>query len=310
MTTDTPAPGVGDVFGFLGPPGTFTQEALLQVVDPEQAELVYYPTIEDVIAAVASGEVGRGMVPIENSVEGTVNASIDALGFDTEGLLIEREVILPVRMHLLARPGIKVADVEQVYSMPHATAQCRHWLREHLPNAKIVAANSTAEAAGRVAYEKASAAAIGPNLAAQLFGLEVIARDVTDHAEAETRFVVVGRNATAPSGRDKTSLVVFIAEDKPGALREILEEFAERNINLTKLESRPTKRVLGEYCFFIDLEGHQSDELIADALEKLEPRVARLKSLGSYPRAVGRLDAERLARRARSAKARPAPGTE
>lgn len=293
-----------NTFGFLGPPGTFTQEALLQVVDPEQAELVYYPTVEEVIEAVEQGDVERGMVPIENSVEGTVNASIDALGFDTEGLLIEREVILPVRLHLLGRPGTTLEDVKEVYSMPHATAQCRRWLRVNLSSAKIIAANSTAEAAGRVAYEKAAAAAIGPNLAAQLFALEVISRDVTDHPEAETRFVVVGREAAESSGRDKTSLVVFIAEDKPGALLEILQVFAERKINLTKLESRPTKRVLGEYCFFIDLEGHVENEVVADSLKTLESKVARLKSLGSYPRAVGRLDAERLARRARAAKAR------
>lgn len=293
-----------NTFGFLGPPGTFTQEALLQVVDPEQAELVYYPTVEEVIEAVEQGDVERGMVPIENSVEGTVNASIDALGFDTEGLLIEREVILPVRLHLLGRPGTTLEDVKEVYSMPHATAQCRRWLRVNLSSAKIIAANSTAEAAGRVAYEKAATAAIGPNLAAQLFALEVIARDVTDHPEAETRFVVVGREAAESSGRDKTSLVVFIAEDKPGALLEILQVFAERKINLTKLESRPTKRVLGEYCFFIDLEGHVENEVVADSLKTLESKVARLKSLGSYPRAVGRLDAERLARRARAAKAR------
>jgi prephenate dehydratase len=292
-------------FGFLGPPGTFTQEALLQVVDPESAELVYYPTVEEVIHAVERNEVGRGMVPIENSVEGTVNAAVDALGFETEGLLIEREVILAVRLHLLARPGMTLADVRQVYSMPHATAQCRRWLRENLPNAKTVAANSTAEAAGRVAYESADAAAIGPNLAAQLFGLDVIARDVTDHTEAETRFVVVGREQPEPTGRDKTSVIAFIAEDKPGALLDILQEFAGRNINLTKIESRPTKRVLGEYCFFIDLEGHVRDENVSAALESLETHVARLKTLGSYPRAVGRLDAERLARRARSAKARP-----
>ena len=291
-------------FGFLGPPGTFTQEALLQVVDPESAELIYYPTVEEVILAVERGEVSQGMVPIENSVEGTVNATIDALGFETEGLWIQREVILPVRLHLLARPGVQIADVTEVYSIPHATAQCRRWLRTHLPNASVVAANSTAEAAGRIAYEKGSAAAIGPNLAAQLFGLEVIARDVTDHPEAETRFVVVGREPAQSSARDKTSLVVFIAVDRPGALLEILTEFAQRNINLTKLESRPTKRVLGEYCFFIDLEGHLDDAIVAEAIAALEPMVAKIKSLGSYPRAVGRLDAERLARRARAAKAR------
>lgn len=287
-------------FGFLGPPGTFTQEALLQVCDPESADLVYYDTVEEVLEAAERGEVERGMVPIENSVEGTVNMTVDALGLETD-LVISDEVILNVRLHLLGRPGTTLDDVREVYSMPHATAQCRRWLREHLPEAEIKAANSTAEAAGRVAYDKGSAAAIGPNLAAQLFALEVLARDVTDHPEAETRFVVVGRDLPAPSGRDKTSIVCFIAEDKPGALLEILQDFAERSINLTKLESRPTKRVLGEYCFFIDLEGHKEDEAVAEALEELEKKVAKLKFLGSYPRAVGRRDAERLARRARAA---------
>ncbi len=292
-------------FGFLGPPGTFTQEALLQVVDPESVELIYYPTIEDVIRAVTDGEVERGMVPIENSVEGTVNATVDALGFETEGIYIQREVIHPIRLHLLARPGSGLQDIKEVYSMPHATAQCRRWLREHLPEAKIHAANSTAEAAGRVAYDKGAAAAIGPNLAAQLFALEVVVRDVTDHPEAETRFVVLGKQPQEPTSRDKTSLVIFIAEDRPGALMAILGEFADRNINLTKLESRPTKRVLGEYCFFVDLEGHRDDPVVAEALEGLGPQIASLRFLGSYPRAIGRLDAERLARRARSAKARP-----
>ncbi len=291
-------------FGFLGPPGTFTQEALLQVVDPENADLVYYSTPEEVVLAVQKGEIFEGMVPIENSVEGTVNATIDALGFETEGLVITHEVILPVRLHLLGRPGTQLADVKEVFSIPIATAQCRRWLREHLPDVKTIACNSTAEAAGRVAYEKGGAVAIGPNLAAQLFALEVIARDVTDHAEAETRFVVVGREPAPKSGRDKTSLIVFIAEDKPGALLEILTEFATRKINLTKLESRPTKRVLGEYCFFIDLEGHATDEPVAEAIAAIDAHVAKLRSLGSYPRAIGRLDAERLARRARSATAR------
>jgi prephenate dehydratase len=292
-------------FGFLGPPGTFTQEALLQVVDPESVELVDLPSIEDVVLAVERGDIERGMVPIENSVEGTVNAAVDTLGFETEGLFIQREVIIAVRLHLLARPGTKLADIKEVMSMPHATAQCRRWLREHLPTATVIATNSTAEAAGRVAYEKEAAAAIGPNLAAQLFALEVIERDVSDHPEAETRFVVIGKQPGEASGRDKTSLIAFIAEDKPGALLQILTEFASRNINLTKLESRPTKRVLGEYCFFIDLEGHTDDPVIAEAIAAVDSQVAKLKSLGSYPRAIGRLDAERLARRARAAQTRP-----
>jgi prephenate dehydratase len=291
--------------GFLGPPGTFTQEALLQVVDPESAELVYYPSIEEVIEAVDAGEVESGMVPVENSVEGSVNATLDALGFDHDDLVIEREVIIGVRLHLLARAETSLEDVTEVFSMPHATAQCRRWLRDRLPKAKITAANSTAEAAGRVAYQKGASAAIGPNLAAQLFGLEVIARDVTDHTEAETRFIVVGRSTPAPSGRDRTSLVCFIAEDKPGALMGILGEFASRGINLTKVESRPTKRVLGEYCFFIDFEGHRDDPPAAEALKGLEAHTLKVRFLGSYPRAIGRLDAERLARRARAAHVRP-----
>lgn len=291
--------------GFLGPPGTFTQEALLQVTDPETAELIYYPTAEETVLAVQSGEIDAGMVPIENSVEGTVNATIDALGFETEGLKIQREVIVNVRLHLLARPGTKVEDITELFSIPHATAQCRRWLRTHLPGVKTTAANSTAEAAGRVAYQTGPAAAIGPNLAAQLFKLEVIARDVTDHPEAETRFVLVAREDAAPTGRDKTSLICFIAEDKAGALLEILREFSDRGINLTKIESRPTKRVLGEYCFFIDLEGHREDGPVKEALEGVRSHVSKLKLLGSYPRAIGRLDAERLARRASAAKPRP-----
>lgn len=295
---------VGPKVGFLGPPGTFTQEALLQVVDPESAELVYYDSSQEVVHAVADGEVEMGMVPIENSVEGAVSATTDALGFETDDLLIQREVILPIRLHLLARAGTKLEDVKEVYSMPVATAQCKGWLRRHLSGVKIVDTGSTAEAAGRVAYQQGPSVAIGPNLAAQLFGLEVIERDVTDHPEAETRFVVVGRGVPARTGRDKTSLMVFIAEDKPGALLEILKVFADRNVNLTKIESRPTKRVLGEYCFFLDLEGHRDEPIVAEALEELHQHSSKVRFLGSYPRAIGRLDAERLARRARAAKPR------
>ena len=287
-------------FGFLGPPGTNTHEALLQVIDPDQVDLVELPSIEDVIYAVDRGDVDRAMVPIESSVEGTVNTTVDILAFEAENVVIQREVILGVRMHLLGRPGTDLTGVGEVFSMPVATAQCRRWLREHLPNAKVTATNSTSEAAGRVAYEKSGAVAIGTHLAAQLYALEVIARDVTDHPEAETRFVVIGKDAASPSGRDKTSIVAFpIAEDHPGALLEILTEFASRNINLTKLESRPTKRILGEYCFFIDLEGHIDDAVPSEAIASLG-RFVRVKTLGSYARAVGRLDTERLARRTRS----------
>lgn len=288
-------------FGFLGPPGTFTQEALLQVVDPDAAELVYYASVGEVIEAVVDGKVERGMVPIENSVEGTVNATQDTLGFEHPKLFIQQEVIHLVRLHLLGRRGCDPKKVTDVFSMPHATAQCRKWLRENLPDAKIHATNSTAEAAGRVAYEHETATAIGPMLAAQLYNLEVIYRDVSDHTEAETRFVVIGRELAAATGRDKTSIVAFISEDKPGALLEILQVFNQANINLTKLESRPTKRVLGEYCFFIDLEGHIDEPHVSKALDELKTHSAEVRNLGSYARAVGARDAERLARKSRSA---------
>lgn len=288
-------------FGFLGPPGTFTQEALLQVIDPEKAELVYYSAIPDVLTAVSDGSVARGMVPIENSVEGTVNASQDALGFEHPELFIQQEVIHQIRLHLLGRPGTGLNEITDVFSMPHATAQCRAWLRDNLPDAKVHATNSTAEAAGRVAYEHGTAVALGPMLAAQLYNLEVLKRDVSDHPEAETRFVVVGTSPAEPTGRDKTSIVAFIAEDRPGALLDLLTVLSDAGINLTKLESRPTRRVLGEYCFFMDLEGHADEPEVSAALDELRKHCMDLRLLGSYPRAVGARDAERLARRARSA---------
>jgi len=182
------------------------------------------------------------------------------------------------------KPGTALRDVRTVLSYPHAAAQCRQWLSRKTPKATFVAANSTADAAATVARSKRTdQAAIGNSLAAKLYGLKALASDIEDHPGNETRFVLVGHGIPAPTGHDKTSIVCFQRADRPGSLLAMLQEFAARRVNLTKLESRPTKQNLGDYCFFIDLEGHIADELVADCLRTLAAKVAYVKYLGSYP---------------------------
>jgi prephenate dehydratase len=270
---------------FLGPPGTFTEEALLAESDLAGGDLVAMPTIPDVIATVEAGNADTGVVPIENSIEGSIDVSLDLLAFSSE-LLIQREMVRPVALNLVARPGTALREVRRVVSLPYATAQCREWLTANLPQAEIVAANSTADAVERTARSRArGTAAVGTRLAAQLYGLDVLVADVEDHPENATRFVLVGHGVPAPSGHDKTSVVVFQREDRPGSLLAILQEFAARSINLVRLESRPTKKGLGRYCFVIDCDGHVADEVVADALRNLAAKHGRLKFLGSYPAA-------------------------
>jgi prephenate dehydratase len=273
--------------GFLGPEGTFTEQALLSQPDLAAAELVAYPSITDVLRAVHDGEVDLGFVPVENSIEGAVTATVDSLAFDTE-LLIQREVVMGVQMNLMAPSGVDVGDVRRVLSIPVATAQCRAFLQHEMPGVETVATASTAEAARRVAADEhdGTTAAIAPAVAAKLYGLEVLATDIEDHADNATRFVVVAQaGIPAPTGHDKTSVMVFQRVDVPGSLLTILQEFAARSINLSKLESRPTKKGLGQYCFLIDLEGHIGEELVADCLRDLKSKVADVKFLGSYPAA-------------------------
>jgi prephenate dehydratase len=187
-------------------------------------------------------------------------------------------------MGLFAKPGTKIGDVTQVLSFPIAAAQCRAFLRKRLPDAVFVAANSTGEAAATVARSKRKdQAAIGNPLAAELYGLQMLAREIADHPDNQTRFVVVGRGIPAPTGHDKTTIVCFQRADRPGSLLAMLQEFAARSINLTKIESRPTKKSLGDYCFFIDFEGHVAEELVADCLRTIAAEVAHVKYLGSYP---------------------------
>jgi prephenate dehydratase len=274
--------------GFLGPPGTFTEEALLTEPDLAAAEVVPMATFPDVVAAVASGETDLGFLAIENSIEGTVNTNLDALVFDRD-LLIVREVVLAIQQNLLAPHGTRLDDVKRVVSFPHATAQCRRWLHANIPGVEEVAATSTAEGVRLVAEERPEAtAAIGTRLAASLYGLEMLATDIEDHDDNATRFVLVARpehGIPAPTGHDKTSIVCFQYDDKPGSLHGILGQFSARNLNLTKLESRPTKKGLGDYCFIMDFDGHVDDEVVADCLRDLHATLPAVKFLGSYPAA-------------------------
>jgi prephenate dehydratase len=286
LVTVDAAPGPLRRVGYLGPEGTFTEQALLSQPDLAGQELVPMATFAEVLAAVDAGELDLGFVGIENSIEGTVTVTIDALALEHD-LLIQREVVLGIQLSLMAPPGVGMSDVRRVLTFPVAAAQCRSWLATQLPGAEVVAANSNAEAARLVAAEAdGCSAAVAPALAAKIYGLDVLASDIADHPDNETRFVVVGRdNGPAPTGHDKTTIVVFQRADRAGSLLAILQEFAARAINLTKLESRPTKKALGDYCFIIDFEGHVGDEVVYDCLRDLKAKVADVKFLGSYPAA-------------------------
>ena len=297
--TNAAAPPAGATIGFLGPEGTFTEQALLTQADLGTADLRSLSSISEVLGATSSGQIDLGFVPIENAIEGSVNVTIDTLAFEAE-LLVQREVVMSIALNLLALPGSTIDGIERVLSMPMATAQCRRYLGEHLPDVEIEATNSTADAA-RIVGERGdpTGAAISPRLAGELHGLVALAEDVEDHPENQTRFVVVGpKGVPGPTGHDKTMVVVFQRADRPGNLLTILQEFAARSINLTKLESRPTKKGLGDYCFVIDLEGHVTDELVADSLRAIRSKQEDVKFLGSFPAAgahgpAARKEAER-----------------
>ncbi len=271
---------------YLGPSGTFTEEALFSQPDLAVLTHTLCRSIPEVLESTANGVVSLGFTAIENSIEGSVNVALDALIFEHD-LLIQREVVIDVKLHLLAQPGAELDQITQVISFPVATAQCRHYLKTHLTHIEEIAANSTAAAVQQLAATKnLNSAAIGTSLSQQLYGLETLVNDIADHTDNQTRFVAVAKNNTPPpSGNDKTSIVIFQRADRSGSLMGILAEFAARSINLTKLESRPTKKALGDYCFLIDLEGHISDELVADCLISIMAKHGELKFLGSYPSA-------------------------
>jgi prephenate dehydratase len=278
---------MSDRYAYLGPEGTFTEAALAAFDASALTDAAPYPTIQAALDAVRAGKADRAIVPIENSVEGGVTATLDDLATGPD-LAIVAELLLPVTFALLTREETQLAGVKSVGGHPQAQPQCRKWLAAHLPDAEWRAASSNAEAARQVAEGNIDAALAGA-FAADRYGLAVLAADVNDVPNAVTRFVVLGRPGPLPrrTGADRTSLVAFLREDHAGALMELLTEFAVRGVNLTRIESRPTGDRLGQYCFSIDCEGHIDDARVGEALMGLRRVCAGVKFLGSYPRQDG-----------------------
>lgn len=274
-------------YAYLGPEGTFTEAALLTIPEAAEGELLPQASVVAAIEAARSGEADAAVVPLENSVEGSVASTVDELAYG-DPLIIRREVVLPVGFSLLARAGVSLADITTVATHPHGEAQCRRWLREQVPGARVEFTSSTAYAAAATAQGEYDAAISAP-IAGERYGLTALAEDIGDNQGAVTRFVLLTRPGAPPppTGSDKTSLVAFIRENHTGALLEVLTEFAARGINLTRIESRPTKSQFGQYCFTIDCEGHLADARVGDALAALKRVCADVRFLGSYPRADG-----------------------
>ena len=281
-------------YAFLGPEGTFCEAALRTLPAADKVEHLPCVSVADALDAVRQGEAGGAVVPLENSVEGSVAETLDELA-GGEPLQIVREVLLPVTFALLGRPGTSLAEIRSVTTMPHAEAQVRGWLRRELPSARFVAAPSTADGARAVGAGEADAAVAAP-LAAERYRLEVLANDIADAPGAVTRFVLVTRPGAspAPTGADRTTVMAFIADDHPGALLELLTEFAVRGVNLTRIESRPTGVGLGRYYFSIDAEGHIAQARVAETLAAIRRECADVRFLGSYPRADGVATVERV----------------
>jgi prephenate dehydratase len=271
---------------YLGPEGTFSHEALMAVAGDAGHELAPLPTLHDTIMAVHDGAVDRAFVPIENSLEGSVNATLDTLAVETDDVRIVGEAVHPVRHCLIAREGVAQESIETVVSHPQVTAQCACFLRTRLPDAAVLPANSTADAVRQVAESGAPWAALGNRLSASLYGCEILEDGVEDMPENETRFVWLGRGRVGGSGPWKTSVVFWGAgDDAPGWLVRCLSEFAFRGVNLTMIESRPRRMGLGHYMFFADLEGRETDDEVIGAIEAVRRQTERLRVLGSYPAA-------------------------
>jgi prephenate dehydratase len=273
--------------GYLGPAGTYSEEAL-RASAPEPVDEVPYPTIYDTVMAVYDGEVDRAVVPIENSIEGAVSVTLDTLALEATDVRIVAEVVHPVHHCVVAGQELDLSEVQRVVSHPQPIAQCRRFLRERLGQAELVVAPSTADAVLSVRDSSAPDVALASRLAAELYGCQVLVADVEDHPDNVTRFVWLGPEGEASDSGTKTSLVFWGGGDQsPGWLVHALQELAERGVNLTRIESRPRRTSLGHYMFFIDLEGGAGEPAVADALAALRGQVEVLRVLGSYTSASG-----------------------
>ena len=284
--------------GYFGPEGTFTQEALISVAGSDEYEPVPLPTIYDTVMAVHEGAVDRALVPIENSLEGSVTATLDALALETQDVAIVGEVVHPIRQCLIARNELELSQVEVVVSHPQASAQCARFIRTHLPGAQVMSGSSTADAVRIISEHEEPWAALGNKLAAEIYGCVVLRYGVEDVPDNETRFVWLapvgakdGSARPAPGLQDdrgpwKTAIVFWgVGSEAPGWLVRCLTEFADRDVNLTRIESRPRKQRLGSYMFFADLQGRDTEPHVRDALKALQDHVEVLRVLGSFPAA-------------------------
>ena len=265
---------------YLGPEGTFSQMAVKQQFGLA-ARATPIGSIPGVFEEVERGNADFGVVPVENTTEGGIIHTFDT--FLDSDLKISAEIAVQIHMCLLARAGVEMADIERVYSLPVAAGQCRRWLASNLPRATVVESRSTADGA-RLAHDDARGAAVAAEIAARLYDLTVVRRNIEDSSHNMTRFLVVGREQAEPTGRDKTSMLL-VTRDEPGILYRVLGALAERGLNMTKIESRPSRRRPWEYVFFVDVDGHQRDVLVAAALAEVAKSCESFKVLGSYPRA-------------------------
>lgn len=280
--------------GYLGPPGTFSELAARYYVEEKMKEerpkkepqdeikLTPFSSLQKVLLAIEKRSVTAGIVPLENSVEGAVNQTLDLLAHNFFKIYFQKEIILAVIHHLLVRPGTKPSGIRQIISHPQALAQCRNYIEQNFPDVETMETSSTAGAAALVAGSHEPWAVIGTTLAAENNGLQVLASNINDYPDNATRFMVVGLEDSEQAPGCKTSVIVTI-KDRPGALYSILAEFARRNINLTRIESRPAKRKLGDYLFFIDFLGHRLDKEVHDTLDEIVNHTLSLRILGSYP---------------------------
>ena len=266
--------------GFLGPLGTYSEEAAL-LYDNTADRL--YPTITGVGEAVAAREIDEGVVPIENSLEGPVTFTLDLL-IAQPTLFIRGEIDLPIEHYLLAKPGTVPAEIRVIYSHPQALGQCRQYLEKNYPQAEQMASLSTVLCVTDSFESKVPAAAISPRRASELYDVDILDRGIQDVANNVTRFAVIGLSDHAPTGDDKTSMAFTLEKDSPGLLHRVLGEFADRDINLLKIESRPTKQLLGEYIFLLDCVGHREESPMKEALAALSDPISMLRILGSYPK--------------------------
>ncbi|HZJ82710.1 MAG TPA: prephenate dehydratase [Clostridia bacterium] len=270
--------------GYLGPPGTFSHDAAHEYTKDYYYHLIEYDSIQKLIHGVENGEVHKGIVPIENALEGTVNLTIDMLIHEVD-LNIVGELNIPIRHCLMARKGVAIEDITRILSHPQALAQCRKFLDSTLLSEKREATESTASAVVRVKAVEKSWGAVASPRAAQIYGLNILKEDIQDNDTNSTRFIVISKDKGKVSGMDKTT-IVFTVNHEPGSLYDALKIFADKDINLTKIESRPMRTLLGHYLFWVDLEGHRDEGIIRDALDQLLKKCKFFKILGSYPRFI------------------------